>query len=165
MTHILGFLVNRESITGRTDISHQFLVENCLACFGRLPDPDDHVLGKVNLAWVRRCRDTKLCDTQESIEWYIRAHIFCILRTVVFSDKSTNSLNLKFLSLLRDFHCIPLYSWGAASSTHQFVSSTERQIIYLSQISKGLLFLSRLLVVTPHEVMLVTSRWIDHCVM
>ncbi|RYQ97341.1 hypothetical protein Ahy_B08g093384 [Arachis hypogaea] len=29
---------------------------------------EDHVLGKVNFAWVRRCRDTKPCDTQESIE-------------------------------------------------------------------------------------------------
>ncbi|RYQ93237.1 hypothetical protein Ahy_B09g099508 [Arachis hypogaea] len=29
---------------------------------------DDHVLGKVNIAWVRRCRDTEPCDTQESLE-------------------------------------------------------------------------------------------------
>ncbi|RYR63686.1 hypothetical protein Ahy_A04g021455 [Arachis hypogaea] len=48
----------------------------------------------------------------EFIERYIRAHIFCVLGTVVFLDKSTNSLNSKFLPLLRDFHRIPLYSWG-----------------------------------------------------
>ncbi|RYR16009.1 hypothetical protein Ahy_B04g072996 [Arachis hypogaea] len=79
------------------------------AAFG---SPQDHVLGKVNLAWIRRCRDTEPCDTQESIERYVRAHIFCMFGTVVFPDKSTTSLNSKFLPLLRDFHRIPHYSWG-----------------------------------------------------
>ncbi|RYR75988.1 hypothetical protein Ahy_A01g000584 [Arachis hypogaea] len=76
----------------------------------KLPDPDDHVLDKVNLTWVRRCRDTKLLDTQESIERYVRAHIFYVLGTVVFSNKSTNSVNSKLLPLLRDFHRISFYS-------------------------------------------------------
>ncbi|RYR40076.1 hypothetical protein Ahy_A09g045746 [Arachis hypogaea] len=67
---------------------------------------------KVSIPWVRRCRDTEPCDTQESIERYVRAHIFCVLGTVVFPDKSTTSLNSKFLPLLRDFHWILAYSWG-----------------------------------------------------
>ncbi|QHO23281.1 uncharacterized protein DS421_12g362230 [Arachis hypogaea] len=82
VTHILGLLVNGEPVTGRTDSSHQFLVENCIACFGWEPGPQDYVLGKVNPAWVQRCRDTEPCDTQESIEQYVRAHIFCVLRTL-----------------------------------------------------------------------------------
>ncbi|RYR28682.1 hypothetical protein Ahy_B01g052829 [Arachis hypogaea] len=110
--HLLGLSVNGDPVIGRTDSSHQFLVENCIACFGREPGPQDHVLGKVNLAWVRRCRDTEPCDTHESIERYIRAHIFCVFGTVVFPDKSTTSLNSKFLPLLRNFHWIPAYSWG-----------------------------------------------------
>ncbi|XP_025647900.1 serine/threonine-protein phosphatase 7 long form homolog [Arachis hypogaea] len=110
VTYILGLPVNGEPVTGRTDSSHQFLVENCITCFGREPGPQDHVLGKVNLAWIRRCRDTEPCDTQESIERYVRAHIFCMFGTVVFPDKSTTSLNSKFLPLLRDFHRIPHYS-------------------------------------------------------
>ncbi|RYR10729.1 hypothetical protein Ahy_B05g079204 [Arachis hypogaea] len=97
-------------MTGKTDSSHEFLVENCLACFGRPPSPDDHVLEKVNFAWVRRCRGIELLDTQESIERYIWAHIFCLL-TVVFPDKPTNTVNSKFLPLLRDFHRIQLYNW------------------------------------------------------
>ncbi|KAL4305923.1 hypothetical protein AHAS_Ahas16G0126800 [Arachis hypogaea] len=68
VSYILGFPVNGELVTGRSDSSHQFLVENCIACFGWEPGPDDHVLGKVNIAWVRRCRDTEPCDTQESLE-------------------------------------------------------------------------------------------------
>ncbi|RYQ99293.1 hypothetical protein Ahy_B07g087206 [Arachis hypogaea] len=49
----------------------------------------------VNLACVRRCIDTEPCDTQESVERYIRAHILCVLGTVVLPDKSTTSLNSK----------------------------------------------------------------------
>ncbi|KAL4357236.1 hypothetical protein AHAS_Ahas09G0166500 [Arachis hypogaea] len=105
--HILGLQVNGEPVTGRSDSSYQFLVDNCLACFGRQPGPDDHVLGKVNLHWVRRCRDSEPCDTQESIERYVRAHIFCVLGTVVFPDKSTTSLNS---------------NWGAASLAHLYRS-------------------------------------------
>ncbi|XP_020999655.1 serine/threonine-protein phosphatase 7 long form homolog [Arachis duranensis] len=120
--HILGLQVNGEPVTGRSDSSYQFLVDNCLACFGRQPGPDDHVLGKVNLHWVRRCRDSEPCDTQESIERYVRAHIFCVLGTVVFPDKSTTSLNSKFLPLLRNFHQISQYSWGAASLAHLYRS-------------------------------------------
>ncbi|QHO13445.1 uncharacterized protein DS421_15g515600 [Arachis hypogaea] len=66
--HILGLQINGEPVTDRSDSSYQFLVDNCIACFGRQPGPDNHVLGKVNLAWVRRCRDIEPCDTQESIE-------------------------------------------------------------------------------------------------
>ncbi|QHO31238.1 uncharacterized protein DS421_8g239870 [Arachis hypogaea] len=120
--HILGLQVNGEPVTVRSDSSYQFLVDNCVACFGRQPGPDDHVLGKVNLHWVRRCRDSEPCDTQESIERYVRAHIFCVLGTVVFPDKSTTSLNSKFLPLLRNFHQISQYSWGAASLAHLYRS-------------------------------------------
>ncbi|RYR09793.1 hypothetical protein Ahy_B05g078202 [Arachis hypogaea] len=67
-------------------------------------------------------RDTEPCDTQESVERYVRAHIFCVLGTVVFPDKSTTSLNSKFLPLLRNFHRISSYSWGAASLAHLYKS-------------------------------------------
>ncbi|XP_072073782.1 serine/threonine-protein phosphatase 7 long form homolog [Arachis hypogaea] len=46
MSYILGLSINGEAVTGRSDSSHQFLVENCIACFGREPGPDDHVFGK-----------------------------------------------------------------------------------------------------------------------
>ncbi|KAL4315296.1 hypothetical protein AHAS_Ahas15G0170900 [Arachis hypogaea] len=78
VSYILGLPINGEPITGRSDSSHQFLVENCIACFGRKPGPQDHVLGKVNIAWVQRCRDTEPCDTQESLERYVWVHIFCV---------------------------------------------------------------------------------------
>ncbi|RYQ86214.1 hypothetical protein Ahy_B10g105904 [Arachis hypogaea] len=122
VSYILGLPINGEAVTGRSDSSHQFLVENCIACFGREPGPNDHVLGKDNIVWVRRCRDTEPCDTQESLERYVRAHIFCVLGTIVFPDKSTVSLNSKFLPLLRDFPWISGYNWGAASLAHLYRS-------------------------------------------
>ncbi|QHO33888.1 uncharacterized protein DS421_9g262240 [Arachis hypogaea] len=122
VSYILDLPINGEAIIGRSDSSHQFLVENYMACFGREPSPQDHVLGKVNIAWVRRCRGTERCDTQQSIERYVRTHIFCVLGTIVFSDKSTTSLNSKFLPLLRDFDRISSYSWGEACLAHLYRS-------------------------------------------
>ncbi|RYQ98527.1 hypothetical protein Ahy_B07g086260 [Arachis hypogaea] len=91
VTYILGLPVNGDPVTGRSDSSHQFLVENCIACFSREPGPQDHVLGKM-------------------------------FETVVIPNKSTTSLNSKFLPLLRDFHWILIYSWGAASLAHLYRS-------------------------------------------
>ncbi|RYR07212.1 hypothetical protein Ahy_B05g074523 [Arachis hypogaea] len=71
--HILGLQVNGEPVMSRSDSSYQFLVDNCIACFGRQPGPDNHVLSK-------------------------------------------------FLPLLRDFHPISEYSWGAASLAHLYRS-------------------------------------------
>ncbi|XP_025673508.2 serine/threonine-protein phosphatase 7 long form homolog [Arachis hypogaea] len=121
-SYILGLPISGEAVTGRLDSSHQFLVAKCIAYFGWEPGPQDHALGKFNIAWVRRCRDTEPCDTQESVEWYVRAHIFCVLRTVVFPDKSTTSFNSKFLPLLWNFHRISAYSWEAASLPHLYRS-------------------------------------------
>ncbi|KAL4276488.1 hypothetical protein AHAS_Ahas20G0212200 [Arachis hypogaea] len=47
VSYILGLLINGEAVTGRSDSSHQFLLENCIACFGQEPGPEDHVLGKL----------------------------------------------------------------------------------------------------------------------
>ncbi|QHO54782.1 uncharacterized protein DS421_3g59810 [Arachis hypogaea] len=141
VSYILGLPINGEPVTGRTDSSHQFLVENCIACFGRKPGLQDHVLGKVNIAWVRQCRDTELCDTQESLERYVRAHIFCVLGTVVFPDKSTTSLNSKFLPLLRDFYRISAYSWEAASLAHLYRSWCRASLYNCKEMDGPLILL------------------------
>ncbi|RYR10607.1 hypothetical protein Ahy_B05g079054 [Arachis hypogaea] len=99
------------------------------------PGPDDHVLEKVNIAWVRRCRDTKPCDTQESLERYVRAHIFCMLGTVVFPDKSTVSLNSKFLIdllvTIMQFIWRPYMGVGIPDGLepHMFICSTQSSLV------------------------------------
>ncbi|QHO22777.1 uncharacterized protein DS421_12g358070 [Arachis hypogaea] len=67
VSYILGLSINGEAVAGISDSSHQFLVENCIACFGREFGLQEHVLEKVNIAWIRQCRNTEPCDTQESI--------------------------------------------------------------------------------------------------
>ncbi|RYR74311.1 hypothetical protein Ahy_A02g008980 [Arachis hypogaea] len=49
VSYILGLPINGEAVTGRLDSSHKFFVENCIACFGREPGPQDHVLGRLIL--------------------------------------------------------------------------------------------------------------------
>ncbi|RYR47171.1 hypothetical protein Ahy_A07g033116 [Arachis hypogaea] len=53
VTHIIGLPINKDLAMGRMDSSHLFLVEDCIAAFGRQPGPHDHTLGKVNIAWVQ----------------------------------------------------------------------------------------------------------------
>ncbi|XP_072084607.1 serine/threonine-protein phosphatase 7 long form homolog [Arachis hypogaea] len=45
VSYILGLPINGEAVAGRSDSSHQFLVGNCIACFGREPGPQDHFGG------------------------------------------------------------------------------------------------------------------------
>ncbi|RYR65085.1 hypothetical protein Ahy_A03g011076 [Arachis hypogaea] len=96
----------------------QFAIINLLP---RKLDPPD-TFNEVAASTLALTGDTEPCDTQESLERYVRAHIFCVLDTIVFPDKSTVSLNSKFLPLLRDFPRISGYSWGAASLAHLYRS-------------------------------------------
>ncbi|RYR39967.1 hypothetical protein Ahy_A09g045611 isoform A [Arachis hypogaea] len=84
-------------------------------------DPPD-TFNEVAAAALALTGGTERCDTQQSIERYVRTHIFCVLGTIVFSDKSTTSLNSKFLPLLRDFDRISSYSWGEACLAHLYRS-------------------------------------------
>ncbi|KAL4276736.1 hypothetical protein AHAS_Ahas20G0237000 [Arachis hypogaea] len=65
VTYILGLPVNGEPVTGKSDSSHQFLVENCIACFGREPSPQDHVLGR------SRTRSSMLVGDDVSDLWAV----------------------------------------------------------------------------------------------
>ncbi|XP_072087428.1 protein MAIN-LIKE 1-like [Arachis hypogaea] len=48
------------------------------------------------------------------------AHIFCLLGSTLFTDKSTAYAHAKYLPLLRDFEQIHTYSWGAACLVHLY---------------------------------------------
>ncbi|KAL4394493.1 hypothetical protein AHAS_Ahas02G0157500 [Arachis hypogaea] len=78
---------------------------------------------------------------QESIERYVRSHIFCMLGTVVFSNKSTTSLNSKFLPLLRKFYWISIYSWGTASLAHLYRSLCRASRFNCKEMDEPLILL------------------------
>ncbi|RYR02137.1 hypothetical protein Ahy_B06g080968 [Arachis hypogaea] len=94
-------------------------------------DPPE-IFNEVAAASLALTGDTEPCDTQESLEQYVRVHIFCVLGTVVFLNKSTTSLNSKFLPLLRDFHRISQYSWG--QSVWQIY--TDRCVVHHDTIAR-----------------------------
>ncbi|XLU22085.1 hypothetical protein S245_058151, partial [Arachis hypogaea] len=74
------------------------------------------------LSWVRHIRDTHPLDTLESVQRYVRCHIFCLLGTILFADKSTAYAHAKYLPLLQNFEHISTYSWGSATLAHLYRS-------------------------------------------
>ncbi|RYQ86388.1 hypothetical protein Ahy_B10g106060 [Arachis hypogaea] len=85
------------------------------ACRGQPPPREP-------LGWVRRIRDAEPLDTEESIRRYVRCHIFCLLGSTLFTDKSTAYAHAKYLPLLRDFEQIHNYSWGSACLAHLYTA-------------------------------------------
>ncbi|RYR69538.1 hypothetical protein Ahy_A03g016094 [Arachis hypogaea] len=53
---------------------------------------------------------------------YVRCHIFYLLGTTLFVDKSTAYLHAKYLPLLQNFDQIGNYSWGSACTAHLYMS-------------------------------------------
>ncbi|RYQ99302.1 hypothetical protein Ahy_B07g087218 [Arachis hypogaea] len=68
------------------------------------------------LSWVRYIRDTQPLDTWESVQ----CHIFYLLGTTLFADKSTVYAHVKYLPLLQNFEQIDTYSWGLATLAHLY---------------------------------------------
>ncbi|RYQ95250.1 hypothetical protein Ahy_B08g090318 [Arachis hypogaea] len=85
------------------DSSFAHLVDKCVANF-RIPlGENDHVSSVIKLSWIRQIRDTEALDTPKSVLHYVRCHIFCLIGTTLFPDKSTSMMSCKYLPLLRNF--------------------------------------------------------------
>ncbi|RYR52391.1 hypothetical protein Ahy_A06g027321 [Arachis hypogaea] len=89
VAHIFGLPIDGEAISGWTDSSGEFVQSQGIAIFGREPSVSGNAKSYVKLGWVRRIRDAELLDTDESIRRYVRCHIFCLLGSTLFTDKST----------------------------------------------------------------------------
>ncbi|KAL4393346.1 hypothetical protein AHAS_Ahas02G0042800 [Arachis hypogaea] len=122
MLHIFGLSINREVVTGWTDSSHDFLVTQSLAIFGSEPMVSSFSKSYIKILWVRHITDTQPLDTWESVKRYVRCHIFCLLGTTLFADKSTAYAHTKYLPLLQNFNQIGNYSWESACLTHLYMS-------------------------------------------
>ncbi|QHO55690.1 Putative oligosaccharide biosynthesis protein [Arachis hypogaea] len=108
--HIFGLAINGEVVTSWTDSSHDFLVNQSLAIFGSKP---------------------------HSVMRYVRCHIFCLLGTTLFVDKSTAHAN--FLPWLQSFDQIGNYGWGELISRtftgHCVVHHDGVIILSMTQVS------------------------------
>ncbi|XP_015973254.1 serine/threonine-protein phosphatase 7 long form homolog [Arachis duranensis] len=120
--HIFGLPIEGEVVTGWTDSSQDFLVNHSMAIFGSEPVVSSSSKSYIKLAWVRHIRDTQPLDTSESVQRYVRCHIFCLLGTTLFADKSTTYAHAKYLPLLQNFEHISTYSWGSATLAHLYRS-------------------------------------------
>ncbi|KAL4390068.1 hypothetical protein AHAS_Ahas03G0108100 [Arachis hypogaea] len=103
VAHIFGLLpIDGEPVSGWTDSSSEFVQSQGIVIFGREPSVSEPL------------------DTDESIRRYVRCHIFCLLGSTLFTDKSTAYAHAKYLPLLRDFERIHTYSWGSACLAHLY---------------------------------------------
>ncbi|QHO30719.1 uncharacterized protein DS421_8g235610 [Arachis hypogaea] len=120
VANIFGLPIDGEPVSGWTDSSNDFVQSQGIAVFGRVPSVSQNAKSYIKLGWVRRIRDAKLLDTEESIRRYVRCQIFCLLGSTLFTDKSTAYAHAKYLPLLRDFERIHTYSWGSACLAHLY---------------------------------------------
>ncbi|XP_057760131.1 serine/threonine-protein phosphatase 7 long form homolog [Arachis stenosperma] len=110
------------AVSRRTNSSFAHLVDKCVANFGILSDENDHVSSAIKLSWIRQIRDAEALDTPESMQRYVRCHIFCLIGTTLFPNKSTSLVSYKYLPLLRNFVEISSYSWGSACLAYLYKS-------------------------------------------
>ncbi|QHO04995.1 uncharacterized protein DS421_13g444910 [Arachis hypogaea] len=122
VAHIFGLPIDGEPVSGWTDSSSDFVQSQSIAIFGREPSVSHNAKSYIKLGWVRRIRDAEPLDTEESIRRYVRCHIFCLLGSTLFTDKSTAYAHAKYLPLLRDFEQIHNYSWGSACLAHLYTA-------------------------------------------
>ncbi|XP_057733938.1 serine/threonine-protein phosphatase 7 long form homolog [Arachis stenosperma] len=120
VAYIFGLPIDGEAVSGWTDSSADFVRSQSYAIFGREPEVSSSSKSYIKLAWVRRVRDAEPLDTEDSIRRYVRCHIFYLLGSTLFADKSTAYAHAKYLPLLRDFDRIHTYSWGSACLAHLY---------------------------------------------
>ncbi|QHO31416.1 uncharacterized protein DS421_8g241420 [Arachis hypogaea] len=120
VAYIFGLPIDGEAVSGWTDSSGDFVQSQSHAIFGREPEVSSSSKSYIKLGWVRRVRDAEPLDTEDSVRRYVRCHIFCLLGSTLFTDKSTAYAHAKYLPLLRDFDRIHTYSWGSACFAHLY---------------------------------------------
>ncbi|QHO47658.1 serine/threonine-protein phosphatase 7 long form homolog [Arachis hypogaea] len=120
VANIFGLPIDGEPVSGWTDSSNDFVQNQGIAIFGRVPSVSQNAKSYIKLGWVRRIRDAELLDTEESIRRYVRCQIFCFLGSTLFTDKLTAYAHAKYLPLLLDFERIRTYSWRSACLTHLY---------------------------------------------
>ncbi|RYQ99745.1 hypothetical protein Ahy_B07g087742 [Arachis hypogaea] len=113
VAHIYDLSTGDRAVRGRTDSSFVHLIDECMTNFGIPPSKNDH---------IRQIRYAEALGTIESVQHYVRCHIFYLIGTTLFPDKSTSMVNCKYLPLLRNFLEIRSYSWGSTCLTYLYKS-------------------------------------------
>ncbi|XLU53345.1 hypothetical protein S245_047993, partial [Arachis hypogaea] len=87
--HIYGLLINGKVVIGWTNSSHDFLINHSVEIFGSEPSVNSSSKYYIKLSWVHYIRDREPLKTLELVQRYVRCHMFCLLGTTLFANKST----------------------------------------------------------------------------
>ncbi|KAL5137768.1 Serine/threonine-protein phosphatase 7 long form [Glycine soja] len=77
------------------------------------------LIGPTNLDWADLCEELlgvrpQEGEIKEQVRRFARAWILRFIGSVLFADKSSNKVSLRYIQFLRDFEECGTYAWGAA---------------------------------------------------
>ncbi|KAH1262512.1 Serine/threonine-protein phosphatase 7 long form [Glycine max] len=109
---LLGISVDGLPLIGPTNLDWADLCEELL---GVKPREDEIKGNVVKLSWLaHHFAQINNDDDEEQVRRFARAWILRFIGGVLFIDKTSNRVSLKYLQFLRDFEECGRYAWGAA---------------------------------------------------
>ena len=110
---LLGLRVDGLPLIGPTNLNWAYLCEKLL---GIRPQEGELKGSVVKLSWLTHhfAQINNHEGNQEQVERFIRAWILRFIGGVLFVDKSSNKVLVRYLQFLRDFRECITYSWGSA---------------------------------------------------
>ncbi|KAL5170525.1 Serine/threonine-protein phosphatase 7 long form [Glycine soja] len=109
---LLGISVDDLPLIGPTNLDWADLCEELL---GVRPQEDEIRGSVVKLSWLtHHFAQINNDNDEEQVRRFARAWILRFIGGVLFVDKSSNKVSLRYLQFLRDFEECGRYAWGAA---------------------------------------------------
>ncbi|KAL5188725.1 Serine/threonine-protein phosphatase 7 long form [Glycine soja] len=109
---LLGISVDGLPLIGPTNLDWADLCEELL---GVRPQEGEIKGSMVKLSWLaHNFAQINNDDNEEQVRRFARAWILRFIGGVLFVDKSSNKVSLRYLQFLRDFEECGTYAWGAA---------------------------------------------------
>ncbi|KAL5170181.1 Serine/threonine-protein phosphatase 7 long form [Glycine soja] len=109
---LLGLRVIGLPLIGPTNLNWANLCEELL---GVRPQEGEIKGSVVKLSWLaHHFAQINNHDDEEQVQRFARAWILRFIRGVLFIDKSSNKVSLRYLQFLRDFGDCSTYAWGPA---------------------------------------------------
>ena len=108
---LLGLRVDGLPLIGPTNLNWADLCEELL---GVRPQEGEIKGSVVKLSWLAHHFAQINNDDEEQVRRFARAWILRFIGGVLFVDKSSNKVSLRYLQFLRDFEDCSTYAWGAA---------------------------------------------------
>ncbi|KAH1225278.1 Serine/threonine-protein phosphatase 7 long form [Glycine max] len=110
---LLGISVDGRPLTGNTNIDW---FELCHELLGVMPDDDAVDGNSLLLSWLTSqfANINDFIGNQQGLERFARAWILRFIGGVMFVDKSSKRVPMRYLQFLRDLRECSTYAWGAA---------------------------------------------------